>query len=35
MFVDTRDVGLTSHMLLDGFWEMWVTEAMLGHGVRA
>lgn len=31
MFVDTNDVGLSSHMLLDGFWEMWVTEAMLGH----
>lgn len=30
MFVDTADTGLSSHLLLDGFWEMWVTEAMLG-----
>ena len=30
MFVDTTDVGLASHLMLDGFWEMWVTEAMLG-----
>ncbi len=29
MFVDTRDVGLTPHLLLDGFWEMWHTEAMV------
>lgn len=28
MFVDTTDVGLSSHLLLDGFWEMWLTEAM-------
>lgn len=26
MFVDTGDRGLSSHLLLDGFWEMWVTE---------
>lgn len=31
MFVDTRDVGLSSHLMLDGFWEMWVTEAMIQH----
>lgn len=29
MFVDTRDIGISSHLMLDGFWEMWVTEAML------
>lgn len=29
MFVDTRDVGFSSHMLLSGFWEMWVTEAIV------
>lgn len=29
MFVDTRDVGLSSHLLLDGYWEMWITEAMV------
>lgn len=28
MFVDTRDVGLATHLLLDGFWEMWLTEAL-------
>ncbi len=28
MFVDTRDVGLSTHLLLDGFWEMWLTEAL-------
>ncbi len=30
MFADTTDVGLSSHLLIDGYWEMWVTEAMLG-----
>jgi FkbM family methyltransferase len=29
LFVDTRDVGLSTLLLVDGFWEMWVTEAML------
>jgi FkbM family methyltransferase len=29
MFVDTQDIGIASHLLMDGFWEMWVTEAML------
>ena len=29
-FVDTADTGLSSHLLLDGYWEMWVTEAVLG-----
>jgi len=28
MFVDTNDVGLSSHIMLDGYWEMWVTEAI-------
>lgn len=30
MFVDTRDVGLASHLMLDGYWEMWVTEVIAG-----
>jgi FkbM family methyltransferase len=30
MFVDANDYGLSPHLLLDGFWEMWVTLAMLG-----
>lgn len=29
MFVDTTDVGLSSHLLTHGFWEMWHTEAMI------
>lgn len=28
MFVDTTDVGLSCHLMLDGFWEMWITEAI-------
>lgn len=26
--VDTRDVALSSHLLLDGYWEMWSTEVI-------
>jgi FkbM family methyltransferase len=29
LYVDTRDTGISPHLMLDGFWEMWVTEAML------
>lgn len=29
MFVDTKDIGISSHLMLDGFWEMWVTEEMM------
>jgi FkbM family methyltransferase len=28
MFVDTTDVGVSTHMLLDGYWEMWLTETL-------
>jgi FkbM family methyltransferase len=28
MFVDTTDISHSSHLLLEGYWEMWVTEAM-------
>lgn len=28
MLVDTNDFGLSSHLMLDGYWEMWVTEAI-------
>lgn len=31
MFVDTHDLGFSSHMLMSGFWEMWVTEAMVAR----
>lgn len=30
MFVDTKDVGVASHLMLDGYWEMWNTEAIIG-----
>ncbi|MGR6035709.1 MAG: FkbM family methyltransferase [Candidatus Nitrosoglobus sp.] len=28
MYVDTNDMGFASHMLMNGFWEMHITEAM-------
>lgn len=28
MFVDARDAGLTPHLVIDGYWEMWLTEAL-------
>ncbi len=30
MFVDTNDVGVASHLMLDGYWEMWNTEVIVG-----
>jgi FkbM family methyltransferase len=29
MYVDTNDTCITPHLLLDGFWEMWVTEVIV------
>jgi len=29
MYVDTMDDGVASHLMLDGYWEMWNTEAIL------
>lgn len=29
MLVDTRDLGLAPHLMLDGYWEAWCTEFML------
>jgi FkbM family methyltransferase len=29
MYVDTRDVGIASHLMMEGYWEMWVTAAMM------
>ena len=26
MFLDTRDISLTPHLLLDGYWEEWITD---------
>jgi FkbM family methyltransferase len=28
MYVDCNDVGLSGHLLIDGYWEMWVTETL-------
>lgn len=30
MYVDTRDIGLSSHLMLDGYWEMWLSEELVG-----
>lgn len=30
MFVDTRDFSLAPHILLDGYWEMWITKFFKG-----
>lgn len=29
MYVSTLDVGLGPHLIADGFWEMWITKAMV------
>lgn len=29
MYVDTIDRSLTPHLMLDGYWEMWVTQAIM------
>jgi FkbM family methyltransferase len=31
MYVDTRDLSLAPHLLLDGDWERWVTDVMVQH----
>jgi FkbM family methyltransferase len=31
LFVDTRDCGFAGHVLLDGYWEMWLTIFMCQH----
>jgi FkbM family methyltransferase len=31
--VDTRDEGLAPHLLLDGYWEFWVTH-LIANGIR-
>jgi FkbM family methyltransferase len=31
LFVDTRDCGFAGHVLLDGYWEMWLTIFMCRH----
>jgi FkbM family methyltransferase len=37
MYVDITDIGITPHLLLDGFWEMWITQyiaAQVRPGMR-
>jgi FkbM family methyltransferase len=29
IYVDTRDLGLAPHILLDGYWEQWITNVFL------
>jgi len=29
MYVDTQDNGLSPHLMLDGYWEMWLTEVIV------
>ncbi|BAU64219.1 FkbM family methyltransferase [Stanieria sp. NIES-3757] len=29
LFVDTRDISLTPHLLLDGYWESWISKFFL------
>jgi FkbM family methyltransferase len=31
MYVDTRDLSIAPHMLMNGFWEMWVTQAVCSY----
>lgn len=31
MYVDTRDASLTPHMLMNGYWEMWVSQAIASY----
>ncbi len=28
LYVDTRDVSLSPHIIIDGYWESWVTRAI-------
>lgn len=29
IFVDTRDISIAPHILLDGYWEMWITKVFM------
>jgi len=33
MYVDSRDMGITPHLVMDGYWESWITR-LLGNIVR-
>jgi len=28
LYVDTRDIGITPHLVMDGFWETWLTQSI-------
>jgi FkbM family methyltransferase len=29
LYVDTRDTGITPHLIMDGFWETWLTQCLV------
>jgi len=31
LYVDTRDTGVAPHLLMSGYWEFWVTQAIARH----
>jgi FkbM family methyltransferase len=31
MFLDTRDLGFAPHIIMDGFWEYWITQFIVGR----
>jgi FkbM family methyltransferase len=31
MYLDTRDIIISPHLLLDGYWEPWITNVLLGE----
>ena len=31
MFVDSRDIGVAANILMDGFWESWITRFVVQH----
>ncbi len=31
LYVDPQDVGVASHLILEGYWEMWVTEVLVAR----
>lgn len=34
MVVDTRDISLAPHILMDGYWEMWITNFLMNEVVE-
>lgn len=31
IYVDTRDVGICSHLMMDGYWEPWIAPVLMQH----